>query len=70
MTKVWKKTVGVRLNEEMVERKLTKAASVRESALFGARIKGDLNAVQAYADREYGGDLVKALNVLLEMVEG
>lgn len=33
-------------------------------------IKGDLNAVQAFADRACGGDLAKALELLISKCEG
>lgn len=43
----------------------------RHDLVLGDSIRTcDLNAVQAYADRAHGGDLAKALNVLLEKVEG
>lgn len=62
--------VSVGVTQEMADKALTNAGSIAEAALLGAELKGDLNALQAYADERHGGDLAKALGVLISKCEG
>ncbi len=59
---------SVSVTQEMEDKGISDAISIRESAIFGASVKGYLNEIQAYADRAHGGDLAKALSVLVEEV--